>query len=84
MCDDSTLRKILLGKPDARRKAGRPKLWWLDSTENDLKWMDARRWRKKSEDRPLCAVIMNEHCCNCSDNTPVKKTKIKGVGKRPI
>jgi hypothetical protein len=34
--DDSTLKKVFLGKPDGRRKAGRPKFRWLDSLENDL------------------------------------------------
>jgi hypothetical protein len=37
MSDDRTVRKVLLGKPDGRRKAGRPKLRWLDCIENDLK-----------------------------------------------
>jgi len=60
MSDHSTLKKVFLGKPDGRRKAGRPKLWWLDSTENDLKRMGARRWKKKSEDRSVCAIIMKE------------------------
>ena len=60
MSDDNTLKKVFLGKQDARRKAGRPKLWWLDSTENDLKWMGSRRWRKKSEDRSICAIVMKE------------------------
>jgi hypothetical protein len=30
MSDDNTLKKVFLGKPDGRRKAGRLKLWWLD------------------------------------------------------
>jgi hypothetical protein len=37
MSDDRTIKKVFLGKPDRRRKAGRPKLRWLDCTENDLK-----------------------------------------------
>jgi hypothetical protein len=37
MSDDRTVKKVILGKPDGRRKAGRPKLRWLESTENDLK-----------------------------------------------
>jgi hypothetical protein len=28
--DNRTIRKVFLGKPDGRRKAGRPKLRWLD------------------------------------------------------
>ena len=51
-------RKVFLGKPDVRRKAGRPKLRWLDCIENDLKSMDVNRWRKNAEDRSVWAVIL--------------------------
>jgi hypothetical protein len=34
---DRTVKKVYLGKRDGRRKSGRPKLRWLDCTENDLK-----------------------------------------------
>jgi hypothetical protein len=37
MSDDRTVKKVFLGKPDGRRKIGRPKLRWLDCIENDLK-----------------------------------------------
>jgi hypothetical protein len=30
MSDDRVVKKVSLGKPDGRRKAGRPKLRWLD------------------------------------------------------
>jgi hypothetical protein len=52
------IKKVFLGKPDGRRKAGRPKLRWLDSTGNDLNTMVVKRWRKKAEDR--WAVILKE------------------------
>jgi hypothetical protein len=45
-------------KPNGRRKAGRPKLRWLDSIENDLESMGAKRWRKKAEGRSVWAVIL--------------------------
>jgi hypothetical protein len=51
MSDDWTVKKVMLGKPGRRRKAGRPKLRWLDCIENDLKSMDVKRWRKKAEHR---------------------------------
>jgi hypothetical protein len=37
MSDDGTVKKVFMGKPYGRRKAGRPKLRWLDCIENDLK-----------------------------------------------
>jgi hypothetical protein len=33
---------------------------WLDCTENDLKSMDVKRWRKKAEERSVCAVVVKE------------------------
>jgi hypothetical protein len=33
MSDDRTVKKVFVGKPDGRRKAGRPKLRWLDYRE---------------------------------------------------
>jgi hypothetical protein len=49
-----------LGKPDGRRKAGRPKLRWLDCIENDLKLLDVKRCRKKAEDRSVWAILLKE------------------------
>jgi hypothetical protein len=52
------VKKVFLGKPDGRRKAGRPKLRWLDCIENDLKSKGVKRWRKKAEGRSVWAVIL--------------------------
>jgi hypothetical protein len=60
MSDDRTVKKVFLGKPDGRRKAGRPKLRWLDCIENDLKSMCVKRWRTKVEDRSVWAIILKE------------------------
>jgi hypothetical protein len=60
MSDHRTVKKEFLGKPDGRRKTGRPKLRWLDCIVNDLKSMGVKRWRKKAEDRSVRAVILKE------------------------
>jgi hypothetical protein len=60
MSDDRTVKKVFMGKPDGRRKAGRPELRWLDCIENDLKWMGVQRWRKKAEYRSVWATILKE------------------------
>jgi hypothetical protein len=59
MSDGRTVKKVFLGKPDGRRKVGRPKLRWLDCTEN-LKFMGVKGWRKKAEDRSVWAVVLEE------------------------
>ena len=60
MSDDRTLKKVFLGKADGRRKAGRPKLRWLDYIENDLKSMVVKRWRKKAEDKSVWTIFLKE------------------------
>jgi hypothetical protein len=41
--DDRTVKIVFLGKPDGRRKAGRPKLSWLNYIENDVKFLGVKR-----------------------------------------
>jgi hypothetical protein len=60
MSDDKTVNKVFLRKPDGRRKSGRPNLRWLVCTENDLKSMGVKRWRKKAEDRSVWIIILKE------------------------
>jgi hypothetical protein len=60
MSDDRNVEKVILGKPDGRRKEGRTKLKWLDSTENDLKLMGVKRRRKTEEDISVSAIILTE------------------------
>jgi hypothetical protein len=58
--DDRTVKKVFLGKPDGRIKVGKPILRWLDCNENGLKSMAVKRWRKKAEDRSVCAIILKK------------------------
>jgi len=57
MSDDRNVKKVILGKPDERRKK---KLKWLDCNENDLKSMGVKGYRKKAEDRSVWAITLNE------------------------
>jgi hypothetical protein len=49
MFDDRTVNEVFLGKPDGRRKAGRPEVRWLDCIEDHIKSMGVKRWRKKAK-----------------------------------
>ena len=40
--DDRTVKKVFLGKPDGRRKAGRPELIWPNCIENDVKLLGVK------------------------------------------
>jgi hypothetical protein len=53
-------RKLNLLKPKSTRRVGKPELRWLDSVEEDLKDMDVRYWRRKSQDREQWRTIFEE------------------------
>jgi hypothetical protein len=48
MSGDGIVKKVFLGEPDGRRKAGRPKLRWIDCIESDLKSMDVEEIQEES------------------------------------
>jgi hypothetical protein len=60
MSDDRTTKKVFLGKPDGRRKSGRPKLSCLYCLENDVKSTVVKRRRKKAEDRSVRVVVLKQ------------------------
>jgi hypothetical protein len=49
MCNDRTVIKVYMGKPDGGRKEVRPKLRWLVCIENDLKLMGIKRLKKETK-----------------------------------
>jgi hypothetical protein len=59
--DDTTVKKVLLRKPDGRRGAGRQKLIWLDCCEEeDIKSMGVKAWKEEAEDISVWAIIPRE------------------------
>jgi hypothetical protein len=46
-----SVKKVFLGKPDGRRRRGRPRKRWLDDLEEDLRNPGVKGWRRKAEDR---------------------------------
>jgi hypothetical protein len=75
MSDGRTVKKVFLGKPDGRRKAGRPKLRWLECTDNDLKSVGVKIQRKKAKHIPAWATILKEALLNYMDHMQMKKKK---------
>jgi hypothetical protein len=59
MSDGGTVKKVYVWKQGGRRKAGRPKLSWLDCIENDLKSMVPRDGRRK-QNTSVWAIILKE------------------------
>jgi hypothetical protein len=51
MPETRSVKKVFLGKPDGRRRRGRPRKRWLDDLEEDLRKLGVKGWRRKAEDR---------------------------------
>jgi hypothetical protein len=51
MPETRSVKKVFLGKPDERRRRGRPRKRWLDDLEEDLRKLGVKGLRRKVEDR---------------------------------
>jgi hypothetical protein len=60
MNNDSTLKKIFNTKPDGARSAGRPKLRWEDSVDQDLRILGAKNWKKVALNRDKWAKLLKK------------------------
>jgi hypothetical protein len=60
MCDDETVKKVFMEKPEGRRKTERPKLRWLDRIEKWSPSKGVKRRREKAEDRSVWYIILKE------------------------
>ena len=51
MSEKTPVKKLTLLRPEGSRRAGRPKLRWLDGVEKDLRTLGVRGWRRRALDR---------------------------------
>ena len=51
MNNGRTLKKIFNTKPDRARSAGRPKLRWEDSVDQDMRILGVKNWKKVAFNR---------------------------------
>ena len=49
--EENPVKKLTLLRPEESRRAGRPKLTWLDGVEEDLGNLSIRGWRRRVLDR---------------------------------
>ena len=49
--DNLLCKKITLDKPEGRRRAGRPKLRWIDEVTRDAEKLGVSNWRARARDR---------------------------------
>jgi hypothetical protein len=48
------------GETRRKNKSRETKIKAVECIENDLKSMGVKRWRKKAEDRSVCAITLEE------------------------
>jgi hypothetical protein len=53
-------KKVCSGKPEGKRKFGRPRTRWLDDVEADIRKMGFRGWRRKAGDRSEWMKLVKE------------------------
>ena len=51
MPEENPVKKLTLLRPEGSRRAGRPKLRWLDGMEKGLRTLGTRGWRRRALDR---------------------------------
>ena len=51
MPEENPVKELTLLRPEGSRRAGRPKLRWLDGVEEDFWILGIRGWRRRALDR---------------------------------
>ena len=71
---------LTLLRPEGSRRAGRPKLSWLDGVEEDLRTLDFKGWRRGALDRDRWKEVLKAGCnaiSNRSSSSSSSSSKYK-------
>jgi hypothetical protein len=48
--NEGIIKRLMIVKPEGKRKRGRPKMRWMDGVEKDLRKLDVVNWRAKAQE----------------------------------
>ena len=60
MPEENPVKKLTLLRPEGSRRAGRPKLRWLDGEVEDRRTLGTRGWRRRGLDRNRWKEVLTE------------------------
>jgi hypothetical protein len=49
--NEEIIKRIMLVKPEAKRKKATPRMRWMDGVEKDLRNLGVVNWKTKAQDR---------------------------------
>jgi hypothetical protein len=49
--NEEIMKRLMIVKPEGKRKKGRPRIRWMDCVEKDLRNLGVVNWRAKAQDR---------------------------------
>ena len=58
MPEENPAKKLTVLRAEGSRRAGRPKLRWLDGVEEDLRTLGIRGWRRRALDRDRLKEVL--------------------------
>jgi hypothetical protein len=49
--NEEIIKRLMIVKPEGKRKKGRPRIRWIDGVEKDLRSFGVVNWKAKTQDR---------------------------------
>jgi hypothetical protein len=49
--NEKIIKRLIIVKPEGKRKKGRPRMRWIDGVEKDLRSLGVVNWKAKAQER---------------------------------
>jgi hypothetical protein len=51
--NEAIIKRLMIVKPEGKRKNGRPRMRWIDGVEKDLRNLVVVNWKEKAQEQDL-------------------------------